>query len=416
MNSFAMLSALARAVFALWALLLCLTNIGSGVLAAVRKRYRMTALALAIFAPGYGLWQVVFDLSLFRGREAAAEVSLTLGEAPWIIWFAGFALLTVLALLLLGYNIRYDRTYITPGTIKLYLDKLPCGVCCWRDNGRVLFSNVCMNRLCRALTDGPLLNGNHLQSAAAAGIHTLEGRVWRFTCRDFFMNGERLHEMIASDITAEYAKTQALERDKAELSELNRELREYYRSIDEITRRQEILQAKVNIHDEMNRLMLSTIAAGGDDAAELDRIFPLWEKNALLLCLEADEAKDEKAAGRLEKLAAALRIQLIWKDALPESMTGRQRSLFFSAAQEAIANAVKHASAKTMEISFTQTEQTLSCRFINDGTAPTEEVRFTGGLANLSRLAARQDASVTTENGERFTLMISFPKNGLDSE
>ena len=66
MNSFAMLSALARAMFALWALLLCLTNIGSGVLAAVRKRYRMTALALAIFAPGYGLWQVVFDLSLFH--------------------------------------------------------------------------------------------------------------------------------------------------------------------------------------------------------------------------------------------------------------------------------------------------------------------------------------------------------------
>ena len=75
-----------------------------------------------------------------------------------------------------------------------------------------------MNRLCEALTGSPLLNGSQFREAAAAGLHTLEGQVWRFTCRELLFDGEPLHEMVASDITTEYAKTQALERNRAELN------------------------------------------------------------------------------------------------------------------------------------------------------------------------------------------------------
>ncbi len=410
MSAFFALSAPARALFALWALLLCLTDIGSAVLAAVRRRYRFTAFALMLFAPVYFMWQVIFDLSLFGRTEDAAEISLTLGGFPWFCWLAAFLLVTLAAALLLGYNIRYDRTFITPGTIKLFLDKIPCGACCWRDNGRVLFSNICMNRLCVSLTNGPLLNGNHFRDAVKDGILTADGRAWRFSCRELIFDGEILHEMIASDITAEYAKMQALEKDKAELSELNRELREYYLSIDDIIRRREILQARVNIHDEMNRLMLSTATANREDAAAMDRIFSLWEQNALLLCMEAEETTDAKAVNSMEKLAAALNIRLVWQGVLPDSLSEWQRSLFFSAAQEAIANAVKHADAKTMTLSFAETGECFCCRFTNDGKLPHDAVRFTGGLANLSLLADKQGATVSAQIDKAFTLSLCFPK------
>ena len=410
MSAFLLLSASVRAGFALWGLLLCLVAIGCAALSAVRKRTRLTLLALGLLAPGYFLWQVIFDLRLFGASEGAAGVSLTLGGLPWLGWLAAFALLSLAAALLLGYNVRYDRTNITPGTVKLYLDRLPCGVCCWRESGRVLFSNVCMNRLCLALTGSPLLNGNDLYSAAADKILTADGRVWRFSCREFSFDGEPLHEMIASDITSEYAKTQALERDKAELSQLNRELREYYLSIDEVIRRQELLQARVNIHDEMNRLMLSATAADSGDTAALDRVFPLWEQNALLLCMEAEEATDAKAADSLEKLAGALGIRLVKEGSVPQSLTAPQRGLFYSAAQEAMANAVKHAGAKTLTVSFDETGTALCCRFVNDGAMPPAPVRFTGGLANLSLLAAKQGATVSAEAGTQFALCLRFPK------
>lgn len=408
MISFAMLSALVRALFALWALLLCLVNMGSAVLAAVKKRLRFTAVALLLFVPTYFMWQVIFDLSLFGGTDKVMGVTATLCGISWGCWLAVFVLFTVAAALLLGFNIRYDRTFITPGTIKLYLDRIPCGICCWRKNGRVLFSNICMNELCVAITGNSLLNGNQFCDAVQEGIHTVDGKVWRFASREIIVDGETLFEMIASDITTEYARTAALEEDKAELSRLNEELREYYLSIDESVQRQEILQAKMNIHDEMNRLMLSTVAADREDTGALDNIFSLWEQNALLLCMEADKKSSQQQSGAIDLLAEALGINVVFEDEFPDGLSDKQRELFYFTAQEAIINAVKHAQAKEMRISFEQTEDILNCRFTNNGKTPEGEVRFEGGLANIALLAKKQDATIQIETNDTFSLILSI--------
>ena len=266
-----------------------------------------------------------------------------------------------------------------------------------------------MNRLCLAITHDPLLNGNQFCDAAGIGIRKVGDKRWRFTRRDIVVAGEHLHEMIASDITTEYIKTQALENDKAELFQMNRKLREYTLCIDDTVRRQEILQAKVNIHDEMNRLMLSTMAAESGNSAVPDQIFSLWEKNALLLCMEANENGNIRRSG-IEKLADALKIRLIWQSELPACLSEQQQNLFYSAAREAIANAAKHAHAETMEIFFEESDLFCLCSFTNDGQIRTGEVQFTGGLANLSVLAKRQDAYVSAIISEKFTLSLRFPK------
>lgn len=407
MISFNMLTPFARSLFALWALLLGLADIVSAVLALVNKRYRFTAASLVLFTPVYFLWQVIFDFSLFGKNEAASGSTSALCEMPLPFWLLAFVLLTVPGVLLLIYNVRYDKNFITPGSIKLFLDGLPCGICCWRENGRVLFSNVSMNILCAALTGNPLLNGNRFREAVKGDILTVDGQVWRFSCRDIVLDGEKLIEMVASDITAEYAKTEALEKDKADLALLNRKLKEYYLSMDDAVRRQEILQAKVNIHDEMNRLMLSTMAAGTADTAELDRIFTLWEQNALILCMEADG----EGGDSLEELAAALKLELCRQDDIPEALSEKQRGLFFSAAKEAMVNAVKHAGAKTLAIGFEKTEDRIICRFTNDGAVPVNAVHFSGGLKNLALIAKKQGATVSAESDKSFTLTLCFPKN-----
>ena len=407
MISFNMLTPFARSLFALWALLLGLADIVSAVLALVNKRYRFTAASLVLFTPVYFLWQVIFDFSLFGKNEAASGSTSALCEMPLPFWLLAFVLLTVPGVLLLIYNVRYDKNFITPGSIKLFLDGLPCGICCWRENGRVLFSNVSMNILCAALTGNPLLNGNRFREAVKGDILTVDGQVWRFSCRDIVLDGEKLIEMVASDITAEYAKTEALEKDKADLALLNRKLKEYYLSMDDAVRRQEILQAKVNIHDEMNRLMLSTMAAGTADTAELDRIFTLWEQNALILCMEADG----EGGDSLEELAAALKLELCRQDDIPEALSEKQRGLFFSAAKEAMVNAVKHTGAKTLAIGFEETEDRIFCRFTNDGAVPVNAVHFSGGLKNLALIAKKQGATVSAESDKSFTLTLCFPKN-----
>ena len=410
MSAFASLSALIRALFALWALSLILANLFGLLLAGVRRRYLFAALALVMLVPSFFMWQVIFDLSLAvrTGAEASA-VCQTLGGLGWVWWLLVSLVLTTGIALLLAYNTRYERNAISPNSIKTFLDRMPCGVCCWLDNGRVLFSNICMNDLCYRLTDGPLRDGNLFSRRVAGGILSIEGQMWRFACRDITLGGQRAHEMIASDVTTEYAKTQALERDKAELSRLKRELEAYTAGIDETVRRQEILQAKVNIHDEMNRLMLSTVAAEGEDAETLDKIFALWGQNALLLCMQADQTSDKVEVRRIEELAEAVKVRLVWPRALPTAWGEEQRGLFYMAAKEAIANAAKHAKATRMTVALRQTDEGTVCTFANDGEMPAEEVRFSGGLANLAHLAAQEGASIAITVGTEFVLALTFP-------
>ena len=353
----------------------------------------------------------MFDIHLFGDTDAAADISRKLGGFPWIGLLLTLFVITSAALVNLTAVIRYGKRSITPDAIKLCLDQIPCGVCCFGDDGRVLFSNVCMNRLCVAATGSILQNGNRLYDAVGDSILMLNGHRWRFARRELLLDGERLHEMTASDVTAEYAKTEALQKDKEALSRLNAELKEYNLGIDDTVRKQEVLRAKVNIHDEMNRLMLSTVAAEKEDAATMDRIFTLWEQNALLLCMEADRSNEPKAVSGIEKLADALKIRLVWKSDLPETLDVEQKGLFFTAAKEAIANAAKHADAKRMEISFAETDKEICCAFTNDGKLPIDEIKFAGGLYNLSVLAGKQGATLSSDIGEEFTLILRFPKN-----
>ena len=95
MINFEQLPALARAMFSLCALLLCLTNLGSLVLAAVKKHTRFIVAAIGLFAPSYFLWQVIFDFSLFGRSSKTAHISRVLCAYPGALWLCIFILLAV---------------------------------------------------------------------------------------------------------------------------------------------------------------------------------------------------------------------------------------------------------------------------------------------------------------------------------
>lgn len=399
-----------RSLFALWAFLLCVAGIAGIILSLILKRHRYMALSLAAFAPSYFLWQVIFNLYRFGKTELTAGVSIALGGIPWFFWLLMFIPITFAAVLPVFFDIRYSRTYITPLAIKRCADRMNCGICYWLDSGRVIFSNICMNRLCAELTGEQLLNGKSFHDAVSDSIRKSGNEVWRFASRDLEFGGRRLHEMVASDITEIHTKTEMLRRDNVELSRMNDELRAYSMKIDDTVRRQEILQAKVCIHDEMNRLMLATAAADSGDPETLDRIFTQWNRNALLLCMEAEGKTDRNAAEQFNQLAELLKLQLVWHSEPPGSLTEGQKALFFTAAKEAAVNAVKHAGSCTLEISFEETETEIRCCFENDGNIPPGDVCFSGGLANLSILAEEQDATVSAETGDTFRLFLIFAK------
>ncbi|MBQ7265615.1 MAG: hypothetical protein IJS61_05900 [Firmicutes bacterium] len=409
MMPFFTFSTLSRSFFALCALLLCLANIVNVVLAVARKNRRLMFFSLPLFIAIYFMWQAIFDLSLFGTGESASNFAKTLCKLPITLWLTAFLFITIETIIILRANIIYNKSTVTPNSIKIYLDNLPCGVCCWKKNGMIIFSNICMNRLCKALTNEPLMNGNQFLNTLKENIVTIDNKVWRFSRRSINIEGEELFEMTASDITLEYEKTKALEKEKEELSKLNLKLSQYFLDIDDTVRREEILQAKIHIHDEMNKLMLLGKNVSGKDPKAMDNILCLYEKNALLLYAEID-VSSSKDLTSIKELADTLNILLIWQNNMCEKLSELQQELFFAVAREAVTNAVKHALAKTMCISFSETEEYIYCSFTNDGVPPIKKAEFTGGLKNLYILAQEQGVSVSTKQDKDFTLTLGFPK------
>ncbi|MBR0301595.1 MAG: hypothetical protein IJQ92_00410 [Bacilli bacterium] len=408
MISFNMLSSLIRALFALWALLLCVISIANAVMAFNKKKYLFGSIAVTLFLLIYFFWQVIFDYSLSESNGSLNVVSSAMVNLGWIYWLLIFLLLTIFIVILLVYNVHYERNYLTVNTIKLYLDQVDCGICCYKDNGRVMFSNMIMNQLFIKLTGTQLLNGNQFYEVTKDQILSIGLERWRFSSRDITIGNEHMTEIIATNVTSEYLKTQQLEKDKAELSKINQELQDYNLSIDEVVRHQEILQAKVNIHDEMNRLMLSTVSTDSKDISNLDKIFALWQENALLLSMEAEENKQEAMSHKIEELAEVLKIHLLWKDEPVSVLSEEERNIFYIAAQEAIANASKHAKASRMIISITKVNEHIECHFINDGDLPDKTITFTGGLANLEKLIKKQGAILKVNYDHQFVLSLVF--------
>lgn len=408
MISFNMLSSLIRALFALWALLLCVISIVNAVLAFDKKKYLFGSIAIVLFLPIYFFWQVIFDYSLSRRGGSLNIVSNAMVNLDWIYWLLIFLVLTMFIVILLVYNVHYEKNYLTVNSIKLYLDQVDCGVCCYKDNGRVMFTNMTMNQLCIKLTGTQLLNGNQFYEVTKDQILSIGEERWRFSSRDITIGNEHMREIIATNVTSEYLKTQQLEKDKAELSKINQELQDYNLSIDEVVRHQEILQAKVNIHDEMNRLMLSTVATDSEDISNLDKIFALWQENASLLSMEAEENKQEVMSQKIEELAKALKIRLVWKDEPVSILNEEERNIFYIATQEAVANASKHAKANRMIISIVNVDGHIECHFINNGELPDKDITFTGGLANLEKLIKKQGAILKVNYDNQFVLSLVF--------
>lgn len=418
---FQLLPPFARAMFSVWTLMIFLLSIFDAAYAVYQKRYHALAVPAGLAGVAELLRQVILDHSLLyidSGHRAGKMTLALTGLSCWL-WMLFLAGMTAAAVFLLLGSIRYGRNRITLGTVKQCADQLPTGICYWRSSGQVILSNHCMNRLCIALTGEPLLNGNAFRGSLPASdladeMVTLEGKTWRFFCRELLFDGEIIQEMIASDVTEEYRKTEDLKRDTEQIRHLREELQTYRRDMEETIHKQEILQAKINIHDEMNRLMLGTVSVDAADREKLDPMLSMWKKNALLLFMEAENEK--RSLENLEAFAGQMNLQLVWKSDFSRYPEREIREIFFLAAREAMVNAVKHAGARTITLSREETKEGLRCIIENDGAMPEKGVHFTGGLRNLSELAQKQGVTLSAEVGDTFRLILIVPYGTMAAE
>ena len=394
-------------------LTVCFFSFMDAILLWRQKRYAVCAVPAAFFAAGYFALHVCREGTELRLKGAVAPTALIFLHEP-ILYYVGAIVLLFAGCALLYADIRrWRKKHISPSSIKESIDGLPAGICYYMEGGRCVLTNHRMNKICFSLTGGSLQNGALFYGCVKdKAVHALsDGTAVFFRHRVISHGGMILHELIADDITELYEKNRELRRDNERAERLSANMKAYGETISDTVRRQEILQAKINIHDRMNQMILSTqrAADGPECDADADNILDMWENQALLLCKEAKPEESSNVVSDLNLLGLVVGTEIVWSG---DRVKGDSRalSLFLLAAREAIANAAKHAAAKHIYINIKDKSKSLEAEFKNDGTAPRSAVEETGGLLNLRRRLESAGGQMSVSSEGEFCLSITVPK------
>lgn len=412
MTAYLELGAFPRSLICFWAILLIFSFVMNTALAVLRKQYFAAAAAVAAILPPYFIMQICRNVTKAHLGSALHPFAESVGNLPYIAYIILLLVLTLAYFVHLYMSIIYTNTHIAPTAIKEAMDRNPTGICYYRDNGQVILTNHRMNLLSFAIAGRALLNGIEFYDVVRDKriIELSDGTVVRFSHKRFTFSGEPCHELIADDITELYQKNKSLRQDNERLQQQNQRMKAFGETIDETVRRQEILHTKTRIHDEMNRLLLSTdnaVRCGTE--AERQTVLKTWEKNILLLCMEADTLRKSNALSDLDALSKVIGVTISY-DALPETEDANTLRLFSLAAEEAMTNAAKHGGAKNLYVHVLEDEFTLTASFENDGNPPVNAFVEGGGLSTLRQHIERSGGTMHITAEERFVLTVMIPK------
>lgn len=315
---------------------------------------------------------------------------------------------------------------LTPQSLEYGLNSLPDGVAFVDPKGVPLLVNDVMQRVCRAALGKPLLDSRLLEDSLQQGrvtegcraevrgkgyyLHLKDGSVWDIQKRLLMIEGRKIWELVAYDITERYRKSLELEERNAHLVEVNRNIRAYERELNAIVREEEVLAAKIRIHDDVGRALLSLksyLIRGGDRMALVE----LWRFTAGILQGENEPDASADPIEALREAADAVGVRLDLKGEIPNGL----RSLIAIAIHECLTNTVKHADGSELTVTITERDGTVEAVFQNDGKPPEGEISEKGGLKSLRTAVEKLRGEMELSADPRFTLTIRVDAKSRDT-
>ena len=314
---------------------------------------------------------------------------------PWIAAAAVELVLTLILLFSLWSLLRYRRSHLSRGVIKETLDMLPVGICFSKEDGTVVLSNLQMDRLCSVLTGGSLVDAlpfwEKIEARGEAQNKTRivpisEDETVLILREEIVSNGKPYTQMIAFDVSEQYRIIAQLRSKNKKLIDLQMRMKAYSAMTLQLAMAEEILRARVTVHDEMGYLLLSgKYYLDHADTADAENLLELMRYTHNLLMREGEEPDDAKHDGYAQaiEVARAIGVEVTVSGDAPRDDAVRE--VLGSAIRECAANTVKHASGYKLSVTITQEGDIIRAVIIGSGNAPVSPVTESGGLMNLRR-------------------------------
>ncbi len=371
-------------------------------------------------------------------------LSPVLDRIPAFLLFIILFLLTCSVFFLWKRLQREKRNHMTPSAIKENMDHMPVGICYGTSDGLPLLINAQMDRLSAEIFGTEILNTNRFWNDLKSimdpsEVHLSDGTIWDFR-RTRLADEDGRWELLAYNITEQYRLGQELAEDSRRQRELNKRLHKFNQEINLVTREDEILRAKIRIHDEIGHALMSYRLYQSQPPQERRprELLALWDYIVRVMRREAEESTETATTFWQEfmKKAQALQVQVILggdphaedlsdadrekaaSDALAllEMLAKRrepEENVLCIALQECLTNTVKHGKGNTLyvcawEIFAEKESDRVEVTVYNNGVPPREDIKETGGLGNLRRLARQQSVQMHIESDPVFLLRLTF--------
>ena len=323
--------------------------------------------------------------------------------------------LTALILLAVLRNVlRWRKVHPTSRSIKETMDLLPAGIAFARPDGTVVFSNLAANALSRALTGKALIDLSAFRNAAGVTPTQLPlpdgSAVWQLSDNPLDVDGSPYIQLTATDITEQAAIMKDLAEKNKKLRDIHLRLDIYNRQADRIIIAQELLTARMAVHNEVGNVLLESrhYLTNPSSFDEKKLLQALKNTNAYLL---RDYEEDDTARDPLTdavEMAEAIGIDVLISGQAPAKEP--YRSVLAAAINECASNAVKHANGDRLFATIRNFDLEVTYTLETNGASPREAIRESGGLLSLRTLAEKYGGAMETAVSPGFTLTIRLPQ------
>ncbi len=327
---------------------------------------------------------------------------------------AGAAAVTVVV------GIRIKRS-LTPASLLEGLDEMPDGICYSDESGASVLMNRKMQHIINAALGAEFTGTEQLKDISAEklcpgcrtetkgdGTYLIlpDETVWDMRTGSVRYGKERFDECIAYDVTEQYGKSLEMQKRNEHMRTVNEQIRAYSREMDAIIRDRELLDAKIRIHDDMGRALLSLRSYLGKQERDREALTTLWRVTvSVLRCETAPDVSADRMTA-LSDAAEAVGVRLHFDGEIPKG--GVTEKIYAAAVRECLTNTVKHADGGNLYISSQSENGCFTVKIKNDGRPPSKPVVETGGLLTLRKSVVRAGGEMSTEWENGFELTIKL--------
>ena len=214
---------------------------------------------------------------------------------------------------------------------------------------------------------------------------------------------------MTTDITKLHQSRVELIKENEQLRKVQEELKHLSANVVTMTREEEIMNAKMRIHDEMGRCLMAAqkcLKEQGKVEMSADMI-DSWHRAVSMLKYN-NETSEEEMLAQIRKTCQFVNLQLICRGALPKQENAAY--LLTCALRECVTNAVRYASATELYADFSETDQDATIVVTNNGKVPDADITEGGGLSTLRRRIERSGGIMRVDARPCFRLTVTVPK------